>query len=73
MDILHEFLNKSCANAAYKVIEQKTLRPPYLFQNTAEHPYGEHIEEQMGKSSMHEHISNQLCCIEVSGKEEMQA
>ena len=73
MNVLYELLNNSCADTACEVIEQETLRSPYLFEYTAEHPYCKHIEEQMGKSAVHEHVSNQLRCVKISGKEEMQA
>ena len=73
MDVLHKFLDKSCADAACEVIEEEALRSPHLFEYATEHPYGKHVEKQMGEPAMHEHVRNQLCGVEVFGKEEMQA
>ena len=73
MDVLYKLLDKPCTDAACEVVEQEAFRPPDLLEYTAEHPNGKHVEEQMGKSAVHEHISNQLCCIEIFGKEKVQS
>ena len=73
MDVLYKLLDKPCTDAACEVVEQEAFRPPDLLEYTAEHPNGKHVEEQMGKSAVHEHISNQLRCIEISGKEKVQS
>ena len=73
MDVLYKLLDKPCTDAACEVVEQEAFRPPDLLEYTAEHPNSKHVEEQMGKSAVHEHISNQLCCIEISGKEKVQS
>ena len=44
-----------------------------MFECTAEHPNGKHIEENMLEVGMHEHISYQLGQIEIRCKKKMQA
>ena len=47
-------------NIKYK----KTLGAPHILQCTSEHEESEHIEEQMRKASVHEHMSKRLPPVE---------
>ncbi|CDE65259.1 unknown [Alistipes putredinis CAG:67] len=51
-------------DAAHHVVGQKALRPQLVFERTTEHPQGEHIEKQVGKSTVQKHISHQLVGME---------
>ncbi len=56
----HSKVTKRSANTADKVKDNEPLRPPEIFQYTAEHPEREHIEKYMGHAAMHEHMCNYL-------------
>lgn len=56
----HTKMAQRGAKAAYKVEEQEALRAPYIFQYTPEHPEGEHIEKDVGKAAVHEHMRDEL-------------
>ena len=43
-----------------KVEEQKPLRTPTRLQCTSKHDQSEHVEEDMGKSAMHEKVGDDL-------------
>ena len=49
MNARHEHIKQSCSDAANKVVEQEAPCAPIVLQGVAEHPQGEHIEEEMVK------------------------
>jgi len=66
-------LEQSSANAAENIVDEIAARPPCLFYQAPEHPQGEHIEEDMLPSAMHEHVGYQLEQAEIGGQYEMKA
>ena len=71
VDVLHGFLDETRPDAAHQVVEQETLGTPYLLQDAPEHPYGKHVEKDMGKIGMHEHVGNQLRGVEIVGYDQV--
>ena len=59
-NILSCFLKEAGTYTAGYVIKKELLRSPDSLYDTSEHPEGEHIEENMLETTMHEHIRKQL-------------
>ena len=55
------------------IIKQEFFRSPHLFQHRAEHPQSKHIEEDMRKTAMHEHVGNELVRLKLRRCKIMQA
>ena len=70
---LHEFLHESCSESAGQVVEEETLLPHRLLDDASEHPYGEHVEEEVLPACVHEHVCEELPWAEVAGQEEVEA
>ena len=68
----HDFLDESCPDAAYHVVEQEPLRPPYLLEDASEHPHGKHVEKHVQEAAVHEHVGDELCGVEPVGQDEVQ-
>ena len=71
LNILHSFLDKSRTDTADNIVKEETLRSPGLNEKRSEHKNGKHIEKNVAEPAMHEHISDKLCRIEVTGEEKM--
>ncbi|GAE21651.1 hypothetical protein JCM10003_1130 [Bacteroides pyogenes JCM 10003] len=65
--ILNTFLYQPRAYAAYHIIKKKTFRSPGLFENRTKHKNSEHIKEEVGKPSVHKHVSDKLRRIKIAG------
>ena len=72
-DVLHSFLDESCTDTTGDIIKKETFRSPGPLKNSSKHENGKHIEKNVAESAMHEHISDKLCRIEVTGEEKMQS
>ena len=72
-NILSCFLKEAGTYAAGYVIKKELLRSPDSLYDTSEHPKGEHIEENMLETTMHEHIRKQLIKMEIGSQEEMKS
>jgi hypothetical protein len=64
-------LNKYGANTGNHIISKKSFWSPIVFQSTAKHPQGKHVEKNMHEATMHEHITHQLVRPEQMGTEIM--
>ena len=53
-------MQQGCSNSSEDVIDDKSFWSPGIFYRTTKHPNREHIKEQMAKTTMHKHVSNQL-------------
>ena len=53
-------VDQSGADAAYKIEDQEAAGAPEVFKDIAKHPEGEHVEEYMLHTSVHEHIGDVL-------------
>ena len=73
IDVLHDFLNDAGPDAADKVVGEKTLGPPHLFQDSPEHPHGKQVEEDVQEVGVHEHVSDELGHVEIVGKDKVQS
>ena len=56
----NQHADQACAKATNQIVEQETLRPPYVFKRGAEHPQWEHVEKEMLEIAVHEHIGKRL-------------
>ena len=65
----HAILHQGRPDTAGEVIDQEALRPQLIFERSAKHPEGEHIEEQMLQIGVQEHIGNILIGVEPRGSE----
>ena len=54
-----------CANSADNIEQQKFFPTPVALNYGSEHIDAEHIEEDVHKASMHEHVSDNLPWVEV--------
>ena len=66
-------MQQAGAYSAENVIKKEPLRPPYLFNDTAEHPKGKHVEQNVLPSGMHEHVGEELVKVKIGCQEEMQS
>ena len=57
---------QSGAQAAGQVVDEEALGAPEVLHCVAEHPEGEHVEEQVGEVGVHEHICQGLPHAEVA-------
>ena len=73
MHILAELLTESGTDSANHVEQQETAGPPLRLHDPAEHPHGEHVEENVLESVMKEHVGDELPDLESRSKEEMQS
>ena len=62
---LRQFLTQSGTDAADEVIDDEAPLPEGALYQTAKHPQGKHIKEQVHPSGMHEHVCEQLPDVEV--------
>ena len=69
---MENLLAKSCSNTADKVIDKEMLHPKSWFNEATKHPQGKHVEEQVRKIRMQEHVSEELVNLEIVGKEEVE-
>ena len=66
-------MQKCCTQAGNDIKIQKSFRSPDVFEHTAKHPEGKHIEEQMPHAAMHKQVSNGLPEFKFSGARDSQA
>jgi hypothetical protein len=50
----------SCSDSAEEEIKKESLGSPVVFQFSTEHPEGQEVEENMRKSPMKKHVSEEL-------------
>ena len=73
LEVYDQVMNHGRTDASNQVVAKETPLSPCVFDRCAEHPEGEHIEEQVAEITMHEHISDNLPDMEVGGGKIMQA
>ena len=56
----HQQLNKRCSDAAYEVVNEEASCTHLPLQASTKHPQGEHIEEEVRKVGVQEHICQRL-------------
>ena len=66
-------MGERCSQAAHHVKDEELFSSPIIFQHIAEHPQRKHVEEDVRKSSVHEHIGDELVRAEFFRAEIMQA
>ena len=59
-NVLNPFLHQTSAQTAEQIIYQEALRTPNILQGITKHPESEHVEEQVRKIAMHEHVGQRL-------------
>ena len=72
-DILHNLLQQTGPDTGNKIVYQKTLNAPHPFEHTAEHIKREHVEEEVRKATMHEHVCDKLIGSKISSLEKVKA
>ena len=70
---LRTFLHEAGAYAAHNIVEEESLRTHHLLHDAAEHPNGEHVEEDVLPACVHEHVGEELVEPEVGGLEKVEA
>ncbi len=70
---LHKFLHHSGADAAGQIENKEALAAQHLLHHAAEHPQGEHVEEDVLDVCVHEHVGYQLIEVEVLAQTEIQS
>ena len=70
---LEQFLGESGSDTANEVEQQETIGTPLHLHDTAKHPDGKHVEEQMGESFMKELVCYELPDMKIRCKEKMQS
>lgn len=65
LDKLHHLLGHRSTQSAGEIIEEIAARAHRILNGNAEHPHGEHIEEDVRPAGMHEHIGEHLVEVEV--------
>ena len=70
---MHEFLYEACAESADDVVDEEASGGHGLLHDASEHPYGEHVEEEVLPAGVHEHVGEELPGLEVAGQHEVQA
>ena len=73
---LHELcqlLEQAGSDTAGDIVEEELARSPHVLHHAAEHPQGEHVEEEVCQVAVHEHIGEQLVEVEVARKDEVEA
>ena len=68
---LCDFLHHTGADAAENVIKKKLLSTPNLFDDSAEHPKHEHVQDDVLPTAVHKHVSDELINMKVARQEEM--
>ena len=58
-------LDQRRTDAADQIIDQKALRAQFILQRAAEHPQGEHVEEDVPHVGMQEHVGDELIGVEL--------
>ena len=70
---LDKFLYQARAHTAHHVINKEAAPAPDGLQNPAEHPQGEHIEEDVRETPVHKQVRDRLPDVEIAHTEEKQA
>ena len=53
-------MDKRGSNSCYKIIEQEFLASPYPFKDASKDEQCVHVEQNMGKTAVHEHVGYKL-------------
>ena len=69
----HQIVHQRGTDAGEEIVNQKPACAPGVFHGTAEHPKGEHIEEDMFEIGVHEHIGDKLPDMEIGCADVMQS
>ena len=65
-------MQQATTQPANHIEQQEFARPEVTLQHRAEHPHGKEVEEDVGEVGVHKHIGEELCHVEIVGKEEVQ-
>lgn len=56
-------------DATHKIVDEETTSAPKVFEHISKHPQGKHIEKDVAKTAMHEHVGNELPRVELAAGE----